>query len=265
MKNLIKAGRTFYGIGIAGIGIQQFIYSDFRPVILPQWPSWIPWLTAWAYLTGAALVVAGVIIILSKNARLTSLILGMAFLLFFFGFHVTYQLFISPYGFNIGLWTDALKELAFSGGAFVIAASYPKEKLSGTSLLDNFIPFGRIFFSIMMIVFGYDHFLYTKFVATLVPEWIPWHTFWTYFAGTALMGAGVAIMLKFQLKLVGLLLGIMLFIWFVILHIPRAIADPYIDKGNEVTSVFEALAFSGIAFLISCMRHSEIQQNNKQV
>ncbi len=50
-----------------------------------------------------------------------------------------------------------------------------------------------------------------------------------------------------------MLLGIMLFIWFVILHIPRAIADPNIDKGNEVTSVFEALAFSGVAFLIAFM------------
>ncbi|MDQ6903058.1 MAG: hypothetical protein M3139_08615, partial [Bacteroidota bacterium] len=83
--------------------------------------------------------------------------------------------------------------------------------------------------------------------------WIPGHVFWTYFAGVALAGAGVCIALKFKLKLIGLLLGIMLFIWFVILHIPRAIADPYVDKGNEVTSVFEAFAFSGIAFVIACM------------
>lgn len=40
----------------------------------------------------------------------------------------------------------------------------------------------------------------------------------------------------------------MLLLWFVILHIPRAIADPAIEKGNEITSVFQALAFSGIAF-----------------
>jgi hypothetical protein len=43
----------------------------------------------------------------------------------------------------------------------------------------------------------------------------------------------------------------MLLIWFAILHIPRAIADPYSGKGNEITSVFQALAFSGIAFVIA--------------
>jgi len=257
MKNLIGVGRAFYGAGIMGIGIQQFIYGDFRPVLLEQWPSWIPWITVWAWLAGAALIIAGAIIAISKNAPKTTLILGIAFLLFFLAFHVTYQLFGSPYSFHLGSWTNPLKELAFSGGAFVILASYRWEKNNNnaafrTRLADIFIPYGRIFFSLMMIVFGLDHFLYTQFVATLVPGWIPGHVFWTYFAGVALMGSGICIMFKFQLKIIGLLLGIMLFIWFVILHIPRAITDPYIDKGNEVTSVFEALAFSGVAFIIAC-------------
>jgi hypothetical protein len=34
-------------------------------------------------------------------------------------------------------------------------------------------------------------------------------------------------------------------------HIPRAISHPFIDRGNEVSSVFDALAFSGTAFLIA--------------
>ncbi len=264
MKNLVKAGRAFYAIGIAGTGIQQFIYADFRPVFLPQWPSQLPGLGLCAYLAGAALVIAAIIILISKNARTTSLILGVAFLLFFLAFHLTYQLFFSPYSFHLGLWTDALKDLAFSGGAFVIAGSYGEGRLrynksSIDSLLNTFIAIGRIFFSITMIVFGIDHFLYTEFVATLVPAWMPGHTFWTYFAGVALIGAGVCIILKIKLKFVSLLLGIMLFLWFILLHIPRAFADPYGTKGNEITSVFEALAFSGISFLIACTPQRRIK------
>lgn len=256
MENLIKAGRAFYGIGIAGLGVQQFIYADFRPVILPQWPSPIPGLIVWAYLTGVCLVIAGGVIIFAKTARSMSLILGIAFLLFFLVFHVTYQLFLSPYSFHLGLWTDPLKELAFSGGAFVIAGSYPEEKLytgqtSSKRFLDKLIPVGPVFFSITMIIFGIDHFIYTEFVATLVPAWIPGHIFWTYFAAVALIGSGVCIILRIKVRLVALLLGLMLFIWLLILHIPRAVADPRGTRGNEVTSVFEALAFSGIAFVIA--------------
>ncbi|WP_431211722.1 hypothetical protein ACQ86N_38900 [Puia sp. P3] len=102
-----------------------------------------------------------------------------------------------------------------------------------------------------MIVFGIDHFLYTDFVATLVPSWIPGHIFWTYFAGIALIGAGLAIMFRFRLKQVGILLGVMIFLWLILLHIPRAAVAPATDNGNELTSVFQALGFSGAAFVMA--------------
>jgi hypothetical protein len=104
-----------------------------------------------------------------------------------------------------------------------------------------------------MIVFGIDHFLYTDFVAGLVPVWMPGHLFWTYVAGVALIGSGISLMLNIKLVTVSLLLGSMLFLWLVLLHIPRAIADPLSGKGNEVTSVFEALGFSGMAFMIGAV------------
>jgi hypothetical protein len=102
----------------------------------------------------------------------------------------------------------------------------------------------------MLIVFGIDHFLYAQFVATLVPEWIGGNLFWTYFAAVALIGCGVALITKIKISLVSLLMGIMIFIWFLVLHIPRAIAMPDVD-GNELTSVFQALAFSGVGFVLA--------------
>ncbi|MEO6722644.1 MAG: hypothetical protein ABIN67_19900 [Ferruginibacter sp.] len=259
MKNLINTACAFYGIGVAGIGFQQFIYSDFRPVLLPPWPLWMH-ASMLAYVTGGALVIAGICILLLKNIKEVSLLLGLLFLMMFLIFHVPYLLFInenSPR--QLGLWTNPLKELALSGGAFVIAGFFREEDIPSTSkstflsLLEKLIPAGRIFFALTMIAFGIDHFLYAEFVATLVPSWIPGHTFWTYFAAVALIGSGVAIILKIKLELVGRLLALMLFLWFIMLHIPRAIVAPPSDNGNEITSVFQALAFSGIALAIACM------------
>jgi len=247
MKSLIAAGRAFYGIGIAGLGIQQFQYRQFRPVIAPSWPSWIQ-TPALALITGAALVIAGLLIAIGKWGRTTSIFTGTALLLLFI-LQAVFQLFIIEYDFHLGLWTDALKELALAGGAFVMAASF--ETGSKTYWTEKLIPAGRVFFSITMIAFGIDHGLYTGFVVALVPAWIPGHLFWTYFAAVALIGSGLGIMFNIKIRLIGLLLGTMLFIWFIILHIPRAIADPNGAQGNEVTSVFEALAFSGIAFVLA--------------
>ena len=112
------------------------------------------------------------------------------------------------------------------------------------------IPFGSVLTCVTMVSFGLDHFFYTEGVSTLVPTWIPGAMFWTYFAGAALVCSGVAILLRIKLKLSALLLSSMIFIWVFVLHIPRAIADPYGLQGNEVSSVFEAFGFSGVAYLI---------------
>jgi uncharacterized membrane protein YphA (DoxX/SURF4 family) len=84
-----------------------------------------------------------------------------------------------------------------------------------------------------------------------VPGWIPWPYFWTYFAGSALIAGGVGIVINVKRRLAAFLLGLAIFSWFIVLHIPRAIADPHSGNGNEWTSVFEAFGFSGIALILS--------------
>ena len=224
---------------------------------MPHWPSWIPGLAVWVYLASAALIGSGVAIILEKKARTVALVLGGILLVVLGLCHVPYQIIANPYIHHLGTWSDQFKVLALSGGGFVVAGSFPDKKAKTGSrfslirLLETFIPVGGVFFSITMITFGICHFLYVENVATLVPAWIPGHVFWTYFAAVALIGSGTAIILRITINLVGILLGTMIFLWFVFLHIPRAIADPFVLKGNEVTSVFEALGFSGIAFVIA--------------
>ncbi|MFI5186892.1 MAG: hypothetical protein ACHQF0_09220 [Chitinophagales bacterium] len=270
MKNWIKISRFFYGIGVAGLGVQQFIYPDLRPVIWPPgWPSWIHSST-WAYIVGAALITAAILIIAGKKAKMASLLLGLFLLIIFLLIQCTYVLFVQPnFPRHLALWTDPLKELALSGGAFVLAQLCDDElNASSRSLLSTvlkkLIPFGMIFFSITMISFGIDHFFYTEFVAGLVPSWFPDHIFWTYFAGVALIGSGVAIILEIRVERVAALLSTMLFLWFVLLHIPRAIADPYGLQGNEISSVFEALTFSGIALGIAIIYKDKINPTKNE-
>ncbi len=246
MRNPGKIGSCFYAIGIAGIGIQHFIYAEFRPMILSFWPATFPGQAAWAYIMGALLIISAMAIIFNKQGRNACLLLAIIFFLLFLFSHVYYQVFMANGEFQLASWTNPLKELAFSGGALIMAVNLPGERaLRYDKLLWNL---GRIFFSILLIVFGIDHFLYAKFVALLIPSWLPGPMFWTYFAAAALIGSGLCILLEIKLKLVAFLCGTMLLLWVILLHIPRAIAYPALAKGNELTSVFQALAFSGMAY-----------------
>jgi uncharacterized membrane protein YphA (DoxX/SURF4 family) len=263
MEKLIKTGRIFYGIAMAGVGFQQLFYADFHPMIFPPSHAWLPGLAFWAYLTGAALLAAGAAIVFEKKARTVSLVLGAILLALFCFYYIPYEFIVDPYYKHLGVWGDAEKELALAGGAFCVAASFPAEntnvqkKSLFIKLLERITPLGSIFFSITMISFGIDHLLYTDGISLLVPSWIPHPIFWTYFAAVALIGSGVAIILKIKLNVIATLLGVMIFIWLIILHIPRAIDQPLANKGNEVTSAFSALAFVGIAFVIACSRKNK--------
>jgi hypothetical protein len=53
----------------------------------------------------------------------------------------------------------------------------------------------------------------------------------------------------------------MLFLWFWLVHIPGAMANPGVDRGNLVSSAFDALAFSGTAFLIAVGRRAVTEEN----
>lgn len=252
----MKTSNWFYAVGIAGLGIQQFIHTDFRPVILPpSWPHWLHAWNIWAFISGAALIITAIMLVIGKKRKTGALLLALFFLAMFVVFQVPYLLFVSPYSpRHLGLWTDPLKELALSGGALILASSFWKKRTSGLDpdapLRNGLMTVGRIFFSVMLIAFGMDHLYYTKTVADLIPGWIPGHYFWTYFAAIALIGSGVCILLKIRIALVSLLAGLMLLLWIILLHIPRAIMFPTLAQGNEITSVFEALAFSGTAIML---------------
>ena len=248
---LIPVGRILYAIGLIGIGVQHFIFAEFIPVVMPAWPSWIPGRPYCAYALGALLILAGAAMLFDFKGRTVAALTGAFFLLSFLAAHIPSTLAFSPG--HLGSWTNTFKALTMCGGAWLIAGSLGERGTQLPRFLERIMPLGRFFLPITVVTFGIDHFLYPDFVKTLVPSWIPWHLFWNYFAAVALISSGLGIIFRVLPRLAALLLGVMIFLWFIMLHIPRAIADPHSGIGNEWTSVCEALAFSGIAFLMAAL------------
>ena len=108
---------------------------------------------------------------------------------------------------------------------------------------------------------GIQHFLFTDFVMSLVPSWIPGARFWTEFAGVALIAGGLGLVVPRTARLSAALCGLMIFLWLVMLHVPRALAAPEAFHRNEWTAVVEALAMSGIALLL--VRASEASSRER--
>src|SRR5260370_34830296 len=92
--------------------------------------------------------------------------------------------------------------------------------------VDKIMPVCRLFFAIPLAVFGSEHFTLTASIATLVPRWIPAHTFWVYLVGLAFLGAALSIAVLVQPRLAGALVGIALLFFGFVMDLPAVVADP---------------------------------------
>lgn len=108
-------------------GVEHFLHPQFVPVIplSRQMPSWIPGQMALSYLTGAALIVCGLSILLNWRARLAALWLGV------YVFLVVMLVYLP---IMIASFTDINKglnyfadTLVFSGAALALAGALPRE------------------------------------------------------------------------------------------------------------------------------------------
>ncbi len=115
--------------------------------------------------------------------------------------------------------------------------------------MDKITTLGRIFIAIALVVFGVQHIMYGAFVAGLVPAWMPGRLFWAYFVGAAFFAAAAGILYQRLARPAATLLGVMFFLFVVLLHIPRIAAHP--SDGNEWTSGFVALAMCGGAWVLA--------------
>jgi len=93
--------------------------------------------------------------------------------------------------------------------------------------LDAMPVLGRIFVPFALAVFGGEHMASANFMKDMVPSYVPGHVFWVYFVGLALFAAALSIMFDRYVELSGALLGLMWFLFVLMLHIPRVLADPH--------------------------------------
>jgi uncharacterized membrane protein len=255
MYKLSTLGRFFFAVAIVAFGIQHFVHLDFVTRVLPRLPAWIPAQAFLSCVFGSILLASGAAIMFEKAARPVALLLGAIILSSFALLYLPLLITTPLTPFNGVLWTSAGKALALSGGSFLVAGSLhlkldgPENALAAAArALERFIPLGRFFLAAFLILCGIEHFMFVEFVTSMAPSWIPGGVFWTYFTGVALIAGGLGIIVPLTSRLAGGLSGLMIFVWVLIVHIPRAVA---IRNSNETTAVFEALAFSGVAFLVA--------------
>jgi len=247
MDDASRAGRFLFAIAMVCFGVLYFIYASSVAGPVPG-PPWTPGNIALAWLVGLGLIATGVCIATGWQGRLAAVLLALGLFLRALLIHAP-GLFAHLH--DPGGWTSTFEVLALGAGALSLVTALPAEPWrtagQGDALSMSF-RVACLLFAISLVVFGVQHLMYGRFVATLVPTWIPWHVFWAYFVGVAFLAAAASIATGVMARMAAALLGIMFFLWVLILHAPRVAAAPH--DGKEWTSLLVALAMAGVSFVL---------------
>jgi uncharacterized membrane protein len=226
-------------ISLVVFGIQHFMYANYLATLVP---AWMPARLFWAYLVGFGFVAAAIGAVVQRMTRPAGTLLGVMFLLFVMMLHIPR---IVTHARDGNEWTSGFVALAMCGGAWILAGA---SSLEERETADPFLKLGPYLFGMAMVAFGIQHFVIERLTIRVGPPWFPVRPLWAYCTGAALIAAGAAIIVRRKARLAATLLGMILFLFFLLLHIPRILVNLH-DPGPW-TSGFEILAMCGGALAL---------------
>ena len=122
------------------------------------------------------------------------------------------------------IWSYAVGAVVFAIGLITIFLRGDWQKARG---FDKLFLFGPLFYAMPLAAFGTEHFTITAVIASLVPKWIPWHTFWAYFVGACFIAAALSLVTKIQVRLSASLLALTFFLFVVLMDAPGWARNPH--------------------------------------
>jgi uncharacterized membrane protein len=249
MDKLLKPGRFIFATGIIALGILCIIFKDFIVGRPPAWPAGVDVNPVLAYISGAVLIIAAIAVLFNKKAGLGSLLIAVLIFMLSVLRHL-------PNFMND--WLNAYKAMALFGGALITAVSFFREDSkinagfgSNENLNKGLVLSGCILLAAFFIAGGYAHFKFAAFVKDFIPAYIPFHSFWTYFCGICLFAGGAGLLIPATRKWAALFSGIMVLGWFILLHIPRFLANT--NDTSDRMGLCESFTFVGIFFVLAGM------------
>jgi uncharacterized membrane protein len=263
VDKIMPVGRLFFAIPLAVFGSEHFTLTASIAALVPRW---IPAHTFWVYLVGLAFLGAALsiaVLVKERLARLAAALVGMTLLVFVFVMDL--PAVVANPG-NRFFWALALRQLAFSGGAFAFAmwplstrrtrSTRPTQSSPAlrTSVTAAWSAIPRLFVGAASLFYGVEHLLHPEYVPgvplqKLTPDWIPGRIFLSYFVGVILILAGVCLLVNRKARTAATTLGLTILLTVLWIYLPMLLAAP-----TDVVALnffFDTLLFSGAILLLA--------------
>jgi uncharacterized membrane protein YphA (DoxX/SURF4 family) len=226
-----------YALAAILLGAVGIFFGDFAM----QWqgvPKSIPAMP-WAYVSGAILAAGGALI-LARREKAGALVLASFYGLWVVAFHLPSTV-MNAIG-SIGAWNAPAESGFVAAGGLALLASHLGASRPTVALI------ARLLAGASAVVFGFAHFNYIDFTASMVPAWIPFKTFWAWATGAGHLLTGIALLSGIRARLAAGCEAAMMGSFVVLLHLPRVVMAP--DQHAEWIMLAMSSALAGAALLV---------------
>ncbi len=132
---------------------------------------------------------------------------------------------------------------------FLIGVLSAKNEIAQARGFEKIVALSNLCFAIPLAVFGALHLFGARFVIDIVPVYMPWRLFWVYAVGCALIAASLSIAAKIGVRWSGLLLGIMMFLFVAMIHLPGALR--HLHERILWVIVFREMSFGAAGWILA--------------
>lgn len=218
----LRPSHVVFAVVVIGLGVIGLVKGELAPGLEPV-PASMPAKQALAYVCDILYLVCGAGLLWRRTATTASRILFVFFLLWLLVLRLPWVV-ISP---QVGTWWPASSTAIMLGTAWVLYLSLAGEwdrRRFGFITGDNGVRIARTLFGLGLIPIGLAHFIYLEATAPLVPAWMQWPVFWSYFTGVAFIAAGVAVIIGVYARLAAALAGLQIGLLTLLVWAPRVVA-----------------------------------------
>jgi uncharacterized membrane protein len=241
LDKVVALGPIFLAVPMAVFGAEHF---TFAAIVAGMVPSWIPGHLFWALLVGACLIGSSLSIAVRKYAGLSALLLGIMICLFVLLIHIPG---IAGAPDKRLLWVVGLRDLAFAGGAFSVAAT--QAETWSPQVRQRLVTIARLFIAVPITFLGVQQFLHPELapgvpLAKLTPLWLPAHLLWAFFTGAVFVVAGLCLIVNKEARLAATWLGLMILLLVFVVYVPIVVANPS-NIGDGLNYLADTLLLGG--------------------
>jgi len=217
-----KVSQAVFALVLIGLGILGLVKGDFAPGWEPV-PESIPARQALAYLCDFIYLACGAGLLWRRTAAHAARVLFGYLLLWLLLLRLPWVI-VSP---QIGTWWPASSTAVMVGSSWVLyswlANDWDKRRF-GFVIGGKGVRVAQMLFGLGLIPLGIAHFLYLDATAPLVPGWLLFPVFWSYFTGGAFIAAGLAVITGVYARLAAALVTLQIGLLTLLVWMPRIIA-----------------------------------------